>query len=217
MPAGGGRWRTVAFGVVAVGAAVLFVRLGLWQLHRLEERRHANAEIRRLLAQPQVRLAAGEGADAGSLRRLIWRRVEAIGRYEPAREEVVPGRTWEGTPGVELLTPLVVEDGFLVWVDRGWLPSPDAEHVDAARFAEPGPVSVKGFLRPPSRGETPPGGALPAVLQRLPDSSSSKLPFRRGEPELTDGPHLSYALQWFAFAATALVGFVAYVRSRHRT
>ncbi len=211
----GGSRSTFLFGMLAVAAAVLFARLGVWQLHRLEERKAANAEIRRLLAEPPVRLTEGDVADPAALRGLLWRRVEAEGRFDAAREVVVRGRTWEGSPGVELLTPLDLAGRGRVWVDRGWVPSPDAEHVDAARYAEPGPVWMRGFLRPPGRGEEADGGP-PAVLERLPDPSSPKPPVARGEPELSDGPHLSYAVQWFAFAATALVGFGAYLRSRRR-
>jgi surfeit locus 1 family protein len=212
--AGEGR-RTILFGALAITAALLFSRLGIWQLDRLAERRHANAEIRRLLAEPAVRLAAGDVADSAALVRLAWRRAETAGRYDPGREVVVRGRTWQGTPGVELLTPLELEDGGTLWVNRGWLPSPDAEHVDAARYAEPGTVRVRGILRPAGKGEAPRVGRPPgAVLQQLPDRSLPGPPYRREEPELTEGPHLSYAVQWFAFAATAIAGFGTYVWSR---
>jgi cytochrome oxidase assembly protein ShyY1 len=76
---------------------------------------------------------------------------------------------------------------------------------------------VRGILRPPGRGEEPDGGPPPAVLERLPEASAPRPPVARGEPELSDGPHLSYAVQWFAFAATALLGFGAYLRSRRRS
>ncbi len=212
--AGGGR-RTILFGVLAITAALLFCRLGVWQLDRLAERSQANARIRGLLAEPAVRLAVGEVADSTALGRLAWRRAEAVGSYDPRREVVVRGRTWQGTPGVELLTPLELEDGGTLWVNRGWVPSPDAEHVDAGRYAEPGTVRVRGILRPAGKGESLRTGPPPgAVLQQLPDRSLSGPPYRRGEPELSEGPHLSYAVQWFAFAATAIAGFGAYLWSR---
>jgi surfeit locus 1 family protein len=212
--AGGGR-RTILFGALAITAALLFSRLGVWQLDRLAERRRANAEIRSLLAEPPVRLAAGDVADSAALGRLAWRRAEATGRYDAGREVVVRGRIWQGTPGVELLTPLELEDGGTLWVNRGWLPSPDAEHVDAARYAEPGAVRVRGFLRPAGKGEAPQVGPPPGVvLQQLPDTALATPPYRRGEPDLSEGPHLSYAVQWFAFAAIAIAGFGAYSWSR---
>jgi surfeit locus 1 family protein len=207
--------RTLAFGALALAASALFVRLGIWQLHRLEERRAQNAEIRRQLARPAVRLTAGDAKDPAALRRLLWRRVEADGRFDEVHEVVIRGRTWEGTPGVGLLTPLELSAGGRVWVDRGWVPSPDAEHVDASRYAERGEVRVRGFLRPPARGEARESGP-PAVLERLPDPPAPRPPVPRGEPELSDGPHLSYAVQWFAFAAIALGGFAAYAGSRRR-
>jgi surfeit locus 1 family protein len=211
---GSSRWtrKTLVFGALALAAGALFLRLGVWQLHRLEERRAANAEIRRLLGEPALRLT-GADADSAALEELLWRRVEAEGRFDAGREVVVRGRTWRGSPGVGLLTPLDLDGGGVVWVDRGWVPSPDAEHVDAGRYAEPGLVRVRGFLRPATPGEEL--GARPsAVLDRVPDPAAPRPPVPRGEPELSDGPHLSYAVQWFAFAAIALGGYAAYLRSR---
>ncbi|HEY7681801.1 MAG TPA: SURF1 family cytochrome oxidase biogenesis protein, partial [Gemmatimonadales bacterium] len=43
------------------------------------------------------------------------------------------------------------------------------------------------------------------VILQLPDSTLPKLPRRDEAPALDDGPHLSYAVQWFGFAVTALV------------
>jgi surfeit locus 1 family protein len=159
-------------------------------------------------------MGSAEAADPAALGRLLWRRVDTAGVYDPDREVVVRGRTWEGSPGVELLTPLALEGGREIWVDRGWVPSPDAEHVDRSRFVERGPVRVQGFLRPSEHGEAPPGGGPPAVLEQLPDAAHAAPPVRRGPPELSNGPHLSYAVQWFAFAATALVGYAALLWSR---
>ena len=206
--------RTLAFGVLAVGLAALFMRLGVWQVHRAEERRAANAEIRLALGQPPIRLVRDELAQRDAAGRLAYRRAGAAGYYDPDREVVVKGRSWEGSPGVELLTPLVLEGGGEVWVNRGWVPSPDAAIADARAYREPGRVRVRGFLRPETEAEAREGVEARLVLQQFPDPALPRYPIRRGEPELRAGPHLSYAVQWFAFAAIALVGYAAYAWSR---
>jgi len=109
------------------------------------------------------------------------------------------------------------------------VPSPDALHADLSSLDEPGEVSVHGvaFTIPTSAdsgGRLDEGGTvtwrrldLPALRATLPypihdvyllearDSVHPRLPMRLEPPPLDDGPHLSYAIQWFAFAITALV------------
>jgi surfeit locus 1 family protein len=206
--------RTLAFGLLAILLATAFVRLGFWQLERAGERAAADAEARRRLELPPVELGRAVLSGPAATDELAHRRARAAGRYDPAREVVARGRAWRGSPGVELLTPLRLRDGGEVWVDRGWVPSPDAESVDRAAHAEPGPARVRGVLRPPTRVERE-GGVQGLVVQQDPE------PSRRGYPRREvalpgAGPHLGYAVQWFAFAAIALVGAAIYVWSRLR-
>ncbi|MFN2433264.1 MAG: SURF1 family protein [Gemmatimonadota bacterium] len=205
--------RTLAFGLVAAALAVVFVRLGVWQLARAEEREAANAQIRARLEAPVVELAPATLAGSGA-ERLAWRRATAEGTYDAAREAVVRGRTHAGSPGIELIAPLRLEGGGEVWVNRGWVPSPDAATVDRSMLAEPGRVEVRGFLRPREGAEPPEIGGL--VLQRDSGSGARGYPLPRGDPELGRGPHLSYAIQWFSFATIAVAGCVAYVWSTRR-
>jgi len=206
---------------IAVTAAAACVGLGVWQLHRLRERRARNAEIVSRRAAPVVELV-GRGASVDALRQ---RRVRARGVYDYDRERVWGARTWEGVPGVALLTPLRLPDGAAVFVDRGWAPSVDAFHVDAARLREPDSAAVLGlaFAAPRDRGDVDqrladslPYPLLPFVLQALPDSlADRRLPpgLRRWPaPELSNGPHLSYAIQWFSFAIIIVVGTTALLR-----
>lgn len=215
--------RTAALGVLAVLLAAVFVRLGLWQLDRAAERRSANERISTKLAEPPIRPAGSDWGAGRTVGVLAYRRAEATGAYDFGREIVARGRAWEGTPGVELLTPLVLETGGELWVNRGWIPAPDAATVDQSRFREPGRVRVRGYLRPPRAGEVANGRSPTLVLEQAPDSVetgrppvAAPFPRRRGAPELSGGPHLSYAVQWFAFAAIALVGYGAFVWSRKR-
>jgi cytochrome oxidase assembly protein ShyY1 len=127
---------------------------------------------------------------------------------------------------VAVLTPLRLADGSAVFVDRGWVPSPDARAIDPTRTREADTATVTGLgvRAPRAPGDVDPvalADSLPYplaafVIQWLPAGdgfSDSPLPVRRWPAaELDDGPHLSYAIQWFAFAAIALGGMVAVVR-----
>jgi surfeit locus 1 family protein len=136
-----------------------------------------------------------------------------------------------------------VEGGGAVLVNRGWAPSPDGATVDRAPFAEPGAHEVVGLLQeiPATDDRGQPAAAagrdttfrrldlaavrsravypvLPLYVQQFPDSAAprERPPFRVPPPELSEGPHLGYAIQWFSFAAIAIVGFVVVALRRQR-
>jgi surfeit locus 1 family protein len=151
-----------------------------------------------------------------------------VGAADYARERVGPGRTFDGTPGVAVLTPVRLADGSAVLVDRGWVPSPDARTADLAATREGDTLRVPGLAvrGPRARSDADPAALAdsfpyplaPLIVQWLPDGgawSRSRLPVRRWPaPALDDGPHHAYAIQWFSFAAIALVGAVALLWKR---
>ena len=197
---------------LAVGASVvaaLCVCAGIWQLGRLEQRQARNAVLKARLARPVLEVRSGLSADSAR-----WRRVTASGVYEFGAEKTWPGRSFEGTPGVALVTPLRLADGAEVLVDRGWVFSPDAFHVDHARYREPETAEVTGIamIPPRGRGDVDVSGFLPFVIQLEGRDPSGGLPRRWPRPVFDNGPHLSYAIQWFSFALIALVGTAVMIR-----
>jgi surfeit locus 1 family protein len=220
--------------LLALLVAAGCVELGLWQLRRLDERRTFNTSVERAIdsnPRPLNAFAATSGADA-----LAYRRVRVNGTYDTRREVVLFGRTLNGEPGNEVLTPLVTADGSAVVVDRGWVPlASDTPPVSAA--APPaGAVSVTGILWPPEAESEPDPSAPPErqlakidlgrLQQQLPyriaraylwlqsqqPSQAGPLPRPVPLPPLDEGPHLSYAVQWFIFAAIAVVGYAVLAR-----
>lgn len=209
------RTREVAGAVFALAVAALFVRLGFWQLARLHERKAQNAIIAGRRALPPVELPMHRLAPDA----LRDRRALARGVYDYAHERVWTGRTFEGAPGVALLTPLRLSDGSAVFVDRGWVSSPDASHVDQARYREGDSVEVQGLVLPVprDRGDVDPARLrdslpyplLPVVVQLSDTAAPHPAGLRRWRPPaLDDGPHMSYAIQWFSFALIVVIGTV---------
>jgi surfeit locus 1 family protein len=213
--------RDVVGAAVALAVAIVCVRLGVWQLDRLGQRRARNAVVAARLALPPVEAGGRVTADSARQRRIVAR-----GVYDFARERVWPGRSFDGTPGVALVTPLRLADGSAVLVDRGWVPAPDAYHVDQTVYREPDTATVEGLgvIPPRGRGDVDPGRLrdslpyplLPFVIQQTGASPSrlggEGLPRRWPPPSLDDGPHLSYAIQWFSFALIIVVGTGALLR-----
>jgi surfeit locus 1 family protein len=203
--------RDVALAIVAVVVAAGCVAAGSWQLSRLSQRKARNAALARRLALPPLELRSGVGIPADSARQ---RRVVARGIYDYSNERTWAGRSFEGTPGVALITPLRLNDGSAVLVDRGWAPSPDAFHVDHDAYREADSATIEGiaFMAPRGRGDVDTTGYLPFVVQLESPASPRGLPRRWPHPALDNGPHLSYAIQWFSFALIALVGTAALLR-----
>lgn len=227
-----GRWWLPTLAVIM---ALVCARLGMWQLDRLDQRRAANERVREGQAAPPVEIGVAlEG-------QLIYRGVHATGTYDTAGELSLYGRPLDGQPGDHVLTPLVLDDGTRVLVDRGWVPpgtgndrSPPA---DAA--APAGQVEISGVLVPSEQGDAfadrdpssrliravnidqmnEAGAGLASVyilLDTQAPPQSSGLPVPAPLPELDEGPHLSYSIQWFAFGLIALIGAVVLVRRRTR-
>jgi len=165
-----------------------------------------------------------------------FRRVTVTGVYAPDEEVLLSTRSHEGLPGHHLLTPLVLEDGSGLIVDRGWVPLEldDPPVPQAAPGREGEEVTVSGILlaaegesafgpRTPEEGEVDYVGTVDiARLQRQVGAelldvyllSQQQQPLKPGPlplpvppPELSEGNHLNYAGQWFLFAAVVLIGY----------
>jgi len=203
--------RDVTLGVVAILVATVCGLLGRWQLNRLAQRRARNSVLSARLSLPPLPVRRDVTGDTARQRRVV-----AQGVYDFSVERTWPGRSFQGTPGVALITPLRLADGSAVLVDRGWVPSPDAFHVDHALYREPDTATVTGIalIPPRGRGDVAVAGFLPFVIQlETPEPPPDRgLPRRWPPPAFDDGPHLSYAIQWFSFALIALVGTAVLIR-----
>jgi len=216
--------------IAQVGAmlvAGVCVRLGIWQLDRLHQRRAHNALVATARARPELEIRDGLPLPIDSLRD---RRLRARGAYDYAGERLWHGRSYEGIPGVDFVTPLRLSDRTAVLVDRGWAPSPDGYHVDQQAYREGDSAAVEGLgmAAPRGRGDVDPAHlrdslpypVLPVVIQQLPPSTVLHRPppsrlTRWPLPPLNDGPHLSYVVQWFSFAVIIVVGSLVLLRQRH--
>jgi cytochrome oxidase assembly protein ShyY1 len=232
--------------VLIVLLVVVMVNLGFWQLRRLHEKQAANRAVTSNTALPETSVDAllQPGDDFAAGRADAFRRVTATGTYDLANEVVVRARTLNEHPGVWVLTPLRLADGSAVLVNRGFLPTagtPDA--VPATAEPPTGTVTVTGLLQGTETRGTfgatdPSDGHLfdmaradvarvahqtgyplyPAYLQlKTSDpAQSGDFPTALPDPVLDEGPHLSYAIQWFLFSTIAVVGYPLILRRRAR-
>jgi len=227
----------VMLGLVAVLAAAGCIRLGLWQLHRLEERRTKNALMAMQTGAGPASVADARMQDTS---RLHWRRVKLRGVPDYQREAVLSARTQNGSVGVQIVTAIKPVDGS--WPDtsilliRGWMPAPDGRTYARGSTPEGDTLEVEGLVTefPPAGTGTVRMPSLPYAFRWLDRDTLAKevgtpvAPFvllqlgdtvqhdvskitRVPPPSLSEGSHKSYAVQWFVFATVALGGFVAYL------
>ncbi len=232
------RWIITTLLVIA-GVGVL-IRLGIWQLDRLEWRRAFNARATAQMTTPALDLNASQPVE--DLYDMEYRSVTVTGRYDFSQEVLLRNQVWDNRLGFHVLTPLQVSGTeWYVLVDRGWIPFEDA--ADREKYYETGTVSVQGMIRrsleKPDFGGVPdptlaPGETrldawnvvnvprvtaqsglrlLPIYIDQAPDIAWTGLPYRSlPEIEISEGPHLGYALQWFTFATILSLGYPFFVR-----
>jgi surfeit locus 1 family protein len=207
---------------LATAACVAFVLLGNWQARRAEEKRALGEAFDRALRSPPIALAPG--ADA---RGLVHWQVSARGRFAADHTVFLDNKLRRGRPGYEVLTPLRLADSDShVLVNRGWVAAP-ASRASVPEVRTPaGELEIGGIalVRLPHALET---GVAPkgVVRQNLDIGAFAAETKLRLEPivieqhtETQDGlsrdwprpdfgieKHESYALQWYSFAALAIV------------
>jgi len=224
--------RKLILSVLAIGFAIFSIGMAIWQLHRLSARQRQNVLLAARRFAPEVELD-GVPADTGAAH---FRRVHIKGSYDHANEIVLTLRERNGSPGVNIITPLLRNGkDTAVLVNRGWVYSPDAVTVDLNPWREADVVDGHGFVETfPTKGSFPaPNPSRPREFRRLDrarlqkvlpypianyyvvltDSSASASTPPRVEPlPLDEGPHRMYAIQWFSFAAISIIGLVIFLR-----
>src|SRR5215207_6750560 len=135
--------RSIIFCALAVVAAAVCVRLGLWQLTRLREKVRRNEIIAAQQRSAPVEFASLP-RDTAAAR---YRRTALTARFDYEHELVLSNRTHQGSPGADLVTPLrLAGSDTAVLVNRGWVYSPNGASVDLARWREQDSATVVGYV-----------------------------------------------------------------------
>ena len=224
------RWALLIVFVALLGVA--FVSLGNWQLDRLAQRKERNATTitnEQKPVQPYEQVFTHPITDGDQ-----WQRVEARGTFDADHQFVVRYRSDGGADGYEVLTPLRTASGAVL-VDRGFIPLERGTRIPSVAPAPPtGEVTVVGHVRRNERGRraaTAPAGnqvrlinsdaiavTLPyeiesgyiGLLTVQPEQQGGFQPVQL--PDLSEGPHFWYAVQWFLFTAIGVAGIVVFIR-----
>jgi cytochrome oxidase assembly protein ShyY1 len=232
------RWARYLVLVLVFAAAC--AGLATWQMARRAEK---VAEISRILHNYDASPVPLDAAlpQPGSYRAdEEWLPVLLTGEYRTEDQLVVRNRPYNGTPGFEVLVPFETDAGRVFLVDRGWVPLDNGDGGVPAAIPEPpeGPVTVVARLKAGEGtvpGTTTATGVLASIhlpeVERIlgtsletsaygllasEDPAPADRPAAAPRPEIDEGPHLSYAVQWVVFALLGFGGLVFVARQEYR-
>ncbi|UYP17534.1 SURF1 family protein [Rhodococcus sp. Z13] len=224
-------WLVLALVVVGFAYAC-FTVLAPWQLGKNTDTEERNARISASMAQDPVPVGDLLGGDGPTIDD-EWRRVVAEGSYLPDSDVLVRLRSVESKPAYEVLTPLALNDGRTILVNRGYVRPVQGTEVPEIPPAPTGPVTLDARIRM-SEGTVPgkdpftDAGYQQVYFIDAPQVASltgleledvylqldADQPGGLGVvplPQLDSGPYLSYGLQWLAFGIMAPLGLGYFV------
>ena len=215
--------------------------LGQWQFDRLEDRKASNQIVRtNEHAEPAPVsdvLAPGQKVAEKD----EWRRVTATGTYAVDDTIIWRYRTPDDAKGVDIVVPLVLADGSAVLVDRGWLQTESQDEFEDLPAPPSGEVTITGWVRADGTGDSTDVAQvdgyhatralsstqvakvvdeplLTGWLHLDTESPEPATQLRRADlPELDNGPHFFYGLQWWFFGILAIAGFFYLMYDERRT
>jgi len=209
---------------VALALIILCLIAAQWQYHRGVDRHARNAIIVKHIALTPVALDSVKNSPLAA----EWQTVTVKGEFDSTKQILLKNRYSEGFYGFEVLTLFTTPNNEKFWVDRGWVKAGATAAIAPTITPPPtNEVSITGRLRLDS--SLPRGAffALPAngagliskldaqsqldtqnyYIDLLSGSESSLTPKVAAQlPELSDGPHMAYALQWLFFAVLVIYG-----------
>ena len=218
--------------LIALILMVLCIWGAQWQYQRGVDRHARNAVIEARIAKQSIDLVKV----TANLSEYEWQQVTTSGSFSNEKQILLRNRYNDGKYGYEVLTYFTSEDNKNFWVDRGWVQAGATAITPPEITAVPtGIVTITGRLRLDS--SLPRGSffALPGdgqglvselnaqsqlntekfYIDLLSGSDKSLTPKVSAQlPELSDGPHMAYALQWLFFGGLVIYGRVLIRRTR---
>lgn len=227
--------------LVLIGVYVL-IRLGFWQLDRLESRRQFNQHYLEQISSPVINL--NDEINHQDLMNSEYREVTVSGYYDFKNEIYLQNQAYENIPGYRVVTPLKIDNNKkIVYIERGWISLEDLKDIEAINHIYTQLQNLEGIIRLPqsesdfgrkSSNASDPNSQfflyvdldllqteleyelLPIYVQ-LKDENNNQKPYSKlPEIEVTEGPHFGYAMQWFFFASLLGIGYPFFVRKQIR-
>ena len=222
------RWILFFLAIVVISWATWW--LGQWQFGRLEDRKESNSIVRVNEQQQPTPVASVLARGAAVDKEDEWLLVTATGTYSPDLTLTWRYRSNDRTDeaGIDVVVPLITADGTALFVDRGFVANDGNDALTVIPDPPSGTVTVEGYVRASGTGDSTKvygdlntrslssetaskATGLPAYggwLQlKSEDPAPADAPAKAGLPDLDNGPHFFYGIQWWFFGLLAIVGF----------
>lgn len=229
----------IAITVVCIFMLPAFQALSNWQWNRLEARQIVNEKIQQQISREPVLISELIVTSDGSLEVSAdsqWQTVEMTGTWHQDDQVLVRKKSLESDLGLWVVTPLELTDGTFVMVNRGWTAAANSA-VDSPVVADvpTGTIEVLGRIREvqertkPAPTDLPDGqvdrivpieivdgpqtltNAYVEMTASRPESKTNEIRTLPA-PEVTEGAHRSYAVQWIFFEIMTVIGWIILVR-----
>ena len=231
------KW-TLSSILVILGVFVL-IRLGFWQLDRLEQRRKFNDHYLKQISAKPIDLNV-QPIPMG-LEDMEYREIFVSGYYDFENEIYLQNQAYQNEPGYRVVTPLRIDNSELaVFVERGWISFTDIENMSEINGKFNQKQTIHGIIRNPEsnekilKSETSTDNQqnlylyvdinslqlktdydlLPIYIQQKGERDNGKPIPQIAEIEISEGPHFGYAIQWFFFASLLGFGYPFFVRKQ---
>ncbi len=229
--------KPIFYTLFSIAAMICLIRLGFWQLDRLEWRRSFNDHYLEQIALPDLIL--NNDPDSDLLLSSEYRKVNVTGTFDFSQQVFLQNHVYQNKPGYHVLTPFVIENqDKAILVDRGWISLDDINQIEEIDQLSSSIHQFQGVLRLGEEvnsfgsnldsNENNPDffllvnfeqlnkrisyDLLPVYVQ-LENKIIDGLPYpQEVEVEITEGPHLGYAIQWFFFAGVVGVGYPIFIK-----
>jgi surfeit locus 1 family protein len=217
-------WRWLGAVLFGIAVTALGVALGSWQVRRGDERAALQARLDAAEAMAPVRLNSKE--DFAQVTAQLPRRVQMRGELLSDRTVFIDNRSLNGVAGFQVVTPLRVQDGVNVLVNRGWIARDARDPALMPKVDVPGgSVAIEGLavLRVPRQLELAPpqslsvpgiwpnlepgdyeratGVAVPRFIVQQTSATADNLQRVWPKPARGVDKHRGYAFQWYGLAA----------------
>ena len=209
---------------LALVAGCLFA--AQWQFNRGANQSATNKIIASNLNLPSLSMSDIANLDPVNNQ---WRKVTLQGSFPQDKQELVRNRYYEGKFGFEVLTLFKANNGENFWVDRGWVAAgPNAATPPVVEPVASGNLEITARIRSENLSRQLQGSFFVTRVSSEKPESIAKLqgveanayyldllgspdgkvkPLTEIElPELSNGPHYAYGIQWLAFALLAIIG-----------
>ena len=223
------RWIILTF-LLAI-LIYLFIELSGWQFDRYHQRIDRNKDF--VTAVAGVPIPIENVSQLNNLKQ--WGKVSLSGQYLDAESKLVRKRYLKNSLGFWVLTPFQLANKEIILVNRGWIPSANSSTSELAIPSSPTQqVLIEGYLRPMEKFKANPTD-LPSNqindinIEKFQGNIYPNYYIQVGKsnpvekyigiiylPEVSNGPHLSYAIQWILFALLLPIGWYVLLKNEDK-